>query len=56
MRIKMIITTLLLMATVVISAQGLKTSVDEDRKAEIRKTQALDYSMSDFNVVILLKV
>ena len=56
MRIRMIIIMLLLMATVVVSAQGLKTTVDEDRKAEIRKTQALDYSMSDFYVVILLKV
>ena len=45
----MIITTLLLMATVVVSAQGLKTNVDEDRKAEIRKTLALDYSMPDYS-------
>ena len=37
MRIRMIITMQLLMATVVVSAQGLKTTVDEDRKAEIRK-------------------
>ena len=47
-RIRMIITTLLLMATVV-SAQGLKTTVDEDRKAEVRKTLALDYSMPDYS-------
>ncbi len=40
MRIRTIITTLLLMATVVVSAQGLKTTVDEDRKAEVRKTLA----------------
>jgi len=37
------------MATVVVSAQGLKTTVDEDRKAEIRKTLALDYSMPDYS-------
>ncbi len=49
MRIRMIITTLLLMATVVVSAQGLKTTVDEDRKAEIRKILALDYSMPDYS-------
>ena len=41
MRIRMIITTLLLLATVVVSAQGQKTTVDEDRKAEFRKTLAL---------------
>ncbi len=40
---------LLLMATVVVSAQGLKTTVDEDRKAEIRKTLALDNSMPDYS-------
>ena len=50
MRIRMIITTLLLMATVVVSAQGLKTNVDEDRKAEICKTLALDYSMPDYSI------
>lgn len=49
MRIRMIITMLLLMAIVVVSAQGLKTSVDEDRKAEVRKTLALDYSMPDYS-------
>ncbi len=49
MRLKTIITTLLLMATVVVSAQGLKTNVDEDRKAEIRKTLALDYSMPGYS-------
>ena len=38
---------LLLMATVVVSAHGLKTTVDEDRKAEIRETLALDYSIPD---------
>ena len=32
----------------VVSAQGLKTNVDEDNKAEIRKTLALDYSMPDY--------
>lgn len=37
------------MATVVVSAQGLKTTVNEDRKAEIRKTMALDYSMPDYS-------
>ncbi len=37
------------MATVVVSAQGLKTNVDEDRKAEIRETLALDYSMPDYS-------
>lgn len=47
MRIRTIITTLMLMATVMVSAQGLKTTVDEDRKAEVRKTLALDYSMPD---------
>mgnify|MGYP007022135969 CR=1 FL=1 len=31
-----------------VSAQGLKTNVDEDNKAEIRKTLALDYSMPDY--------
>lgn len=49
MRIRMIITTLLLMATVVVSAQGLKTTVDENRKEEVRKTLALDYSMPDYS-------
>ncbi len=49
MRLKTIITTLLLMATVVVSAQGLKTNVDEDRKAEIRETLALDYSIPDYS-------
>lgn len=49
MRIRMIITMLLLMATVVVSAQGLKTTVDEDRKAEICNTLALDYSMPDYS-------
>ena len=49
MRTRMLITTLLLMATVVVSAQGLKTTVDEDRKAEIRETLALDYSMPDYS-------
>ena len=39
----------MLMATVMVSAQGLKTTVDEDRKAEVRKTLALDYSMPDYN-------
>jgi hypothetical protein len=47
MRIRMIITTLLLMATVVVSAQGLNTNVDEDRMAKIHKTLALDNSMPD---------
>ena len=37
------------MATVVVSAQGLKTAVDEDRKTEIRETLALDYSMPDYS-------
>ena len=46
----MIITTLLLTATVVVSAQGLKTTVEEDRKAEIRETLALDYSMPDYTL------
>ncbi len=41
---------LLLMATVVVSAQGQKTTVDEDRKAEIRNTLALDYSMPDYSI------
>ena len=50
MRIRMIITTLLLMATVVVSAQGLKTTVDEDHKVEVRKTLALDYSMPDYSI------
>jgi len=50
MRIRMIITMLLLMAMVVVSAQGLKTTVDEDRKAEIRNTLALDYSMPDYSI------
>lgn len=49
MRLKTIITTLLLMVTVVVSAQGLKTTVDEDRKAEVCKTLALDYSMPDYS-------
>ena len=49
MKLKTIITTLLLMATVVVSARGLKTNVDEDRKAEVRKTLALDYSMPDYS-------
>lgn len=48
MRIRMIITTLLLVATVGVSAQGLKTNDDEDRKAEVRKMLALDYSMPDY--------
>ena len=47
MRYRMIITTLMLMATVVVSAQGLKTDVDEDRMVEIRKELALDYSKQD---------
>ena len=38
------------MATVVVSAQGLKTTVDEDRKSEIRQTLALDYSMPDYSI------
>ena len=38
------------MATVVVSAQGQKTTVDEDRKAEIRNTLALDYSMPDYTI------
>ena len=50
MRIRMIITTLLLMTTVVVSAQELKTTVDEDRKAEIREMLALDYSMPDYSI------
>ena len=37
------------MATAVVSAQGLKTNVDEDRKADIRKTLALDYSIPDYS-------
>lgn len=45
MRIKMIIATLLLMATVVVSAQGLKTTIEEDRKAEIPEMLALDCRM-----------
>ena len=49
MRIRTIITMLLLMAMVVVSAQGLKTTVDEDRKAEIRETLALDYSIPDYS-------
>lgn len=49
MKLKTIITTLLLMSTVVVSAQGLKTSVDKDRMAEIRETLALDYSMPDYS-------
>lgn len=49
MKLKTIITTLLLMTTVVVSAQGLKTTVDEDRKAEVRKTLALNYSMPDYS-------
>ena len=50
MRIRMIITMLLLIATVVVSAQGLKTNVDEDRKTEVRKTLALDYTMPDYSI------
>ena len=49
MKLKTIITTLLLMTSVVVSAQGLKTTVDEDRKAEIHETLALDYSMPDYS-------
>lgn len=45
----MILITLLLMATVMVSAQEMKTTVDEDRKAEIRKTLALDYSIPDYS-------
>lgn len=37
------------MATVMVSAQGQKTNVDEDRKVEIRETLALDYSMPDYS-------
>lgn len=37
------------MTTVIVSAQGLKTNVDEDRKAEIRKTLALDFSLPDYS-------
>ena len=50
MKIRMIITTLLLTATVVVSAQGLKTTVDEDRNAELRQQIGLDYSMPDYSV------
>lgn len=38
------------MATVVVSAQGLKTNVDEESKAEIRQTLALDYSIPDYSI------
>lgn len=33
------------MATVVVSAQGLKTTIEEDRKAEIPEMLALDCRM-----------
>lgn len=46
----MIITTLLLIVTVAVSAQRLKTNVDENRKVEVRKTLALDYSMPDYSI------
>jgi len=37
------------MVTVVVSAQRLKTTVDEDCKADVRKELALDYSMPDYS-------
>ena len=37
------------MVTMVVSAQGLKTNVDEDRKAEIRETLALDFPIPDYS-------
>ena len=47
---KLLFILFLLLGAISLSAQGLKTTVDEDRKAEIRKTLALDYSMPDYSI------
>lgn len=38
----------LLLGVTSLSAQRLKTYIDEDRRAEVRKTLVLDYSMPDY--------
>lgn len=43
-------TILLLMATVMVSAQGVSTSSDAERKEIAKKTLALDYSMPDYSI------
>ena len=49
-RTKILLTILLLMATVVMSAQRVTTSSDAERKELAKKTLALDYSMPDYNI------
>lgn len=43
-------TILLLMTTVMVSAQKVTTSNDAERKENVKKTLALDYSMPDYSV------
>ena len=49
-RIKIILTLLLLMITIVVSAQRVTRSSDAERKEIAKKTLALDYSMSDYSI------
>ncbi len=49
-RIKIVMTIMLLMATVMVSAQRLTTSSDAERKEIAKKTLALDYSMPDYSI------
>lgn len=49
-RTKIILTILLLMTTVMVSAQGVSTSSDAERKEIAKKTLALDYSMPDYSI------
>ena len=49
-RTKIILTLLLLMATVMVSAQRVATSSDAERKENAKKTLALDFSMPDYSI------
>lgn len=48
-RTKILLTILILMATVMVSAQRVTTSSEAERKEIAKKTLALDYSMPDYS-------
>ena len=49
-RTKIILTFLLLMTTVIVSAQRVTTTSDAERREVAKKTLTLDYSMPDYSI------
>ena len=49
-KMKIVMTILLLMTTVMVSAQRVTTSSDAERKEIAKNTLALDYSMPDYSI------